>query len=111
MVNFLVRRLRDLDINTLFICASDETEDSRKKKYYEPMLPGKLSNDVKGLVDVVGYIQKVPQENGQVIRRLFLEGGSYGGINIAAKHRFGTALKGCYLDNPTMQKIHDLDNA
>jgi hypothetical protein len=111
MVNFLVRRFRDLEINSIFITGVDETEDSKKKKWFAPMLPGKLSKDVQGLVDIVGYIQKIPQDNGTVIRRLFLEGGTYGGVNIAAKHRFGPALKGCYLDEPTMQKLYDLDNA
>lgn len=110
MVNFLVRRFRDLDINALFVCGVDETEDAKKRKYFIPMLPGKLSKDVQGLVDVVGYIRKVPQEGGKVIRRLFLEGGDYGGFNIAAKHRFGENLKGQYLDNATMQHLYDLDN-
>lgn len=110
MVQFLVRRFRDLEVNALFVCGVDESEDARKRKYFQPMLPGKLSKDVQGLVDVVAYIQKAPQENGNVIRRVFLEGGNYGGINIAAKHRFGANLKGQYLDNPTMQIFYDLDN-
>lgn len=110
MVNFLVRRFRDLDINALFVCGVDETEDAKKRKYFIPMLPGKLSKDVQGLVDVVGYIRKVPQEGGKVIRRLFLEGGDYGAINIAAKHRFGENLKTQFIDNPTMQTLYDLDN-
>lgn len=110
MIQFLIRRYRDLECNTIWIAGVDETEDAKKRKYYVPMLPGKLSKDVQGLVDVVGYIQKVPLEGGKVTRRLFLEGGNYGGTNIAAKHRFGPALKGCYLDDPTMQKLYDLDN-
>lgn len=110
MVQFLVRRFRDLDIHALFVCGVDETEDAKKRKYFAPMLPGKLSKDVQGLVDVVGYLQKVPLEGGKVTRRLFLEGGNYGGVNIAAKHRFGENLKGTFLDNPTMQTLYDLDN-
>lgn len=110
MVNFLVRRFRDLDINALFVCGVDETEDAKKRKYFTPMLPGKLSKDVQGLVDVVGYIKKVPLEGGKVTRRLFLEGGDYGGVNIAAKHRFGENLKGQFIDNPTMKVLYDLDN-
>src|SRR5690606_4881481 len=110
MVQFLVRRFRDLDIHALFVCGVDETEDAKKRKYFAPMLPGKLSKDVQGLVDVVGYLQKVPLEGGKVTRRLFLEGGNYGGVNIAAKHRFGENLKSTFLDNPTMQTLYDLDN-
>lgn len=111
MVQFLVRRFRDLDINSLFVAGVDETEDAKKRKYFVPMLPGKLSKDVQGLVDVVGYIKKVPLEGGKVTRRLFLEGGDYGAVNIAAKHRFGSNLKAQYLDDPTMQTLYDLDNA
>lgn len=110
MVNFLVRRFRDLEINALFVCGVDETEDAKKRKYFLPMLPGKLSKDVQGLVDVVAYIKKIPLEGGKVTRRVFLEGGDYGAINIAAKHRFGENLKGQFLDNPTMKTFYDLDN-
>lgn len=110
MIQFLVRRFRDLEINALFVAAVDEDQDAKKKWYFTPMLPGKLAKDVQGLVDVVGFIKKIPQEGGTVVRRLFLEGGEYGGTNIAAKHRFGRNLKGQYLDNPTMQTLYDLDN-
>lgn len=110
MIQFLVRRYRDLAINTIWICGEDETEDAKKRKYFTPLLPGKLSKDVRGLVDVVGYLKKIPLEGGKVTRRLFLEGGDYGGTNIAAKHRFGPALKGCFIDNPTMLDIYKLDN-
>lgn len=110
MIQFLVRRFRDLDIHAHFVAAVDEDQDAKKKWYLTPMLPGKLSKDVQGLVDVVGFIKKIPQEGGKVIRRLYLEGGDYGGVNIAAKHRFGSNLKGQYLDNATMQVLYDLDN-
>lgn len=112
MIQFLIRRFRDLDIHTILVAAVDEEQDAKKRIYYEPMLPGKLSKDVRGLVDIVGYIKKVPLEGGkQVVRRLVLEGGDYGGVNIAAKHRFGSRLKTQHLDNPTMQTLYDLDNA
>lgn len=110
MIQFLVRRFRDLDVHALFVAAVDEDQDAKKKWYFTPMLPGKLSKDVQGLVDVVGYIRKIPLEGGKIVRRLFLEGGEYGGVNIAAKHRFGRNMKGQFLDDPTMQTLYDLDN-
>jgi hypothetical protein len=110
MVNFLVRRFRDLDINAIFVCGVDETVDARNRKYYAPMLPGKLSKDVQGLVDVVGYLKKVPLEGGKITRQLILEGGDYGATNIAAKHRFGANLKTQGVVDPTMQMLYDLDN-
>ena len=110
MIQFLVRRLRDLPINSIFICGQDTDQDTAKKWFYTPLLPGKLAGDVRGLVDVVGYYASIPQEGGKIIRRLFLVGGTYGNSHIAAKHRFGDNLKMSYIDNPSMQTIYDLDN-
>lgn len=109
MIQFLVRRLRDLPIHSLFICGQDTDQDTAKKWFYTPLLPGKLAGDVRGLVDCVGYLVTIPQDAGQITRRLFLVGGNYGNANIAAKHRFGNNLKGAYVDNPTMQTIYELD--
>lgn len=111
MIQFLVRRLRDLPVNSIFICGQDTDQDTAKRWYYTPLLPGKLAGDVRGLVDVVGYYATSPTEGGGIIRRLYFTGGFYGNTNIAAKHRFGDALKGSYVDDPTMQTIYDLDNA
>jgi hypothetical protein len=110
MVCFLIRRFRDLPINNVFICGQDTDQDAGKKWYFEPLLPGKLSNDVRGLVSTVGYLTTVPHEDGSLERRLYLVGGTYGNSNIAAKHRFGSVLKTQYLLNPTMQDIYNLDH-
>jgi hypothetical protein len=111
MIQFLIRRYRDLPINSIFICSRGAEQDVRKQFHYEPMLPGKLSGDARGLVDLVGYLDKIPQEGGTIVRRLYLEGGFYAGAHIAAKHRFGSALKGLWVDNPTMATLYALDNA
>lgn len=111
MIQFLVRRLRDLPVNSIFICGQDTDQDASKVWYYTPLLPGKLAGDVRGLVDCVGYLASIPLEGGQVTRRLFLVGGKYGNAQIAAKHRFGDSLKSAFVDNPTMQTIYDLDQA
>lgn len=111
MIQFLVRRLRDLPINSIFICGQDTDQDTAKKWFYTPLLPGKLAGDVRGLVDVVGYYASIPQEGGRIARRLFLVGGTYGNAHIAAKNRFGENLKTPFIDDPTMQTIYDLDNA
>jgi hypothetical protein len=111
MIQFLVRRLRDLPINSIFICGQDTDQDTAKKWFYTPLLPGKLAGDVRGLVDVVGYYASIPQEGGRITRRLFLVGGTYGNAHIAAKNRFGENLKTAFVDDPTMQTIYDLDNA
>ncbi len=108
MIQFLVRRFRDLPIHSIFICGQDIEQDARKQFHYSPMLPGKLANDVRGLVDTVGYLSLIPQEGGQVIRRLFLNGGFYGGAHIAAKHRYGSKLKTLWIDNPDMTMLFEL---
>lgn len=111
MIQFLVRRLRDLPVNSIFICGQDTDQDAAKIWYYTPLLPGKLAGDVRGLVDCVGYLASIPLEGGQVTRRMFLVGGKYGNAQIAAKHRFGDNLKTSFVDNPSMQTIYDLDQA
>lgn len=110
MIQFLVRRLRDLPINSFFICGQDSDQDTAKRWYYTPLLPGKLAGDVRGLVDCVGYYVTIPQEGGKTLRRLYLVGGNYGNAHIAAKHRFGENLNAPFVDNPTMQTIYALDN-
>jgi hypothetical protein len=110
MIQFLVRRLRDLPINSIFICGQDTDQDAAKKWFYTPLLPGKLAGDVRGLVDCVGYLINAPQDGGTLARKLYMVGGWYGNANIAAKHRFGNNLKGPAIDNPSMQAIYDLDN-
>ena len=85
MIQFLVRRYRDIPMHSWFICGRDIEQDNFKKFHYYPLLPGKLADDVRGLVDIVGYYDKIPQEGGTVVRRLYLEGGFYGGQYIAAK--------------------------
>lgn len=111
MVQFLIRRLRDLPVNSIFICGQDTDQDAAKNWYYYPLLPGKLAGDVRGLVDCVGYLATIPLEGGAITRRLFMVGGKYGNANIAAKHRFGESLQNAYIENPTMQTIYDLDQA
>lgn len=110
MIQFLVRRFRDLPINSIFICGQDTDQDTAKKWYYTPLLPGKLAGDVRGLVDTVGYYVTLPQEGDNISRRLILVGGTYGNMHIAAKHRFGDSLQKNWIDNPTMQDIYNLDN-
>lgn len=108
MIQFLVRRFRDLPVFSIFIAGQDVEQDARKQNHYAPMLPGKLANDVRGLVDTVGYITTIPQEGGKIVRRLYLVSGFYGGAHITAKHRYGSKLKGFWIDNPTMETLFDL---
>lgn len=109
MIQFLVRRFRDLPIHCIFICAQEMEQDVRKQFHYTPMLPGKLSNDVRGLVDTVGYLITLPTDGGTLLRRCILVDGAYNGIgHVAAKNRYGSNLKGLWVDNPTMETFYKL---
>lgn len=108
MIQFLVRRLRDLPIHSIFICGEAIEQDARKQFHYSPMLPGKLSDDIRGLVDTVAYLATGTNEGGGIVRRAYLVGGVYNGAHIAAKNRYGSNLKGLFLENPTMKDFYKL---
>lgn len=111
MIQFLVRRLRDLPINVIFTAGETIDKDNKNVFHYDNALPGKLSGDVRGLVDTVGYIMEgTDPVSGASIRRLILKAGVYGGTKeIKAKNRYGDNLKANWVDNPTMQTLYDLD--
>ena len=108
MIQFLVRRFRDLPVHSIFIAGHNVEQDARKQFHYDLMLPGQLAKDVRGLVDTVGFLMTIPQEGGKVVRRLILVPGMYAGAHIAAKHRYGSKLVGQWVDNPTMQMLYAL---
>lgn len=108
MIQFLVRRFRDIPVHSIFIAGQNIEQDTKKQFHYDVMLPGQLAKDVRGLVDTVGFLMAVPQEGGKIARRLFLVPGMYSGAHIAAKHRYGSKLQGLWLDNPDMQTLYDL---
>lgn len=101
MILRLVRNFRDLPMNVIFICAEQFTQDEVKKMKYAPALTGKLSKQVQGFMDMVGYLQTgAPKDDGTIPRRLsVLPTGRFD-----AKHRFST-FKGSYFDEPSMKSI------
>ncbi|MBT9167371.1 MAG: hypothetical protein DDT19_00700 [Syntrophomonadaceae bacterium] len=100
MIRLLVRTFRDLPMNTIFICARDDVQDHTKKFHYAPLLPGKLSKEIRGFFDVVGYMAAVATEGGDMLRRLWLTPGN----TFHAKHRFKD-FQERYMDNPTMADL------
>ena len=74
-------------------------------------LPNKISLARIALIPVFiafYYLTMIPQEGGQIVRRLYLQGGMYGTNHIAAKHRFGTKLRTFHIDNPSMATLFEL---
>ncbi len=98
-LNRVMRALRDLPYHLLVVCSADWTQNEHKQSIWKPAMTGKLSTQVQGYFDLVGYL--VPGRQGDVtIRRLWIapEG------KWDAKCR-RAAITESYFDNPTMQTI------
>lgn len=110
MIQFLVRRFRDLPVHAIFTAAEEVKEDKMKVFHHNPMLSGKLSNDVRGLVDTVGFLMDMTNADGTITRRCILRSLVFNGSqSVQAKHRYGSKLQEAWIDNPTMQHFHDLN--
>lgn len=105
MVKLLVRAFRDLPMNVIFVCAESWTQDEQKKFHYTPALTGKLSAQVQGFVDIVGWLTVGMIQEGQIEapRRLYVQPVS-GGPKFDAKNR-RPAWRQAYFDNPSMMDI------
>lgn len=95
-VQRLVRTFRDLPINVIFICSQQYTQDEQKRMAYLPLLTGKLSSQVQGFVDVVGFL-KLENLEGVPLRRLYVQ--PIGRFD--AKCRF-PKFKSPYFEKPTI---------
>jgi hypothetical protein len=102
MVQRLIRNFRDLPMHVLFTAARAYIQDENKRQIYSPMMTGKLSGQVQGFMDVVGYLIIGQAADDQSIppRRLYVQQGP----RFAAKSRF-SVYKQHYFDNPTMESI------
>jgi hypothetical protein len=100
MIRLLVRSFRDLPMNVIFVASEMTTEDEAKRQLRSPNLPGKLSSEVQGFLDVVGHLQVAPGEEGKVQRRLYLQPGR----TFQAKNRFAS-LKVAYIDSPNIGEL------
>lgn len=98
MIQRLVRAFRDLPMNVIFTCAQAYVQDENKRKTYAPALTGKLSSQVQGFMDVVGYLTvQDAKEDGTVPRRLHIQPSPSG--RYEAKNRF-PGYKQRYIDIP-----------
>lgn len=106
MMRLLVRSFRDLPLHTIFVAAEQIKEDATKRQLRSPELPGKLSRQVQGFFDVVGYYPSptTDAETNLEIRRLYIVPGN----TYDAKNRFQSADR--YIENPTMRSIYALAN-
>ena len=94
-----IRAFRDLDLNVIFICAQNYSQDERKRYHYSPGLTGKLSTQVQGFVDVVGWLVPATDDNNKPLRRLAVQ--PVDTPRADAKSRFAK-YSHPFFDNPTM---------
>src|SRR5690625_6574015 len=75
MIRLFVRTLRDLPMHVIFVAAERTHEDEKKRRFFSPALPGQLSKDVQGFLDVVGYLRagKAADGQGALAPRLYLD--------------------------------------
>lgn len=99
MIRLLVRSFRNLPMHVIVVASENTTEDETKRQLKSPGLSGKLSKEIQGLLDVVGYLYAAPTETG-LRRRLFLEPGK----TFDAKSR-AQWIKVPHIDEPTMSLI------
>lgn len=101
MIQRMIRAYRDLPMHVIFTCPQQYVQDNQKRFFYTPFLTGKLSSEVQGFMDMVGYlvVDKEP-EGDKKIRRLYVNPIA----RFDAKHRF-TSFKGDFFNDPTIAKI------
>jgi len=101
MIQTLVRAFRDLPMHVIFVCADQYTQDEMKRFHYGPRMTGKLSTQIQGFVDIVGFLRAGAAEaSGQAPRRLFVQPIE----RFDAKCR-RASFREPYFDDPTMLTI------
>ena len=101
MMQVLVRALRDLPMHVIFVCGQQYVQDELKRFHYGPQMTGKLSSQIQGFVDIVGFLRaSPPDDTGRAPRRLFVQPVE----RFDAKNR-RASYPGAYFDDPTMLSI------
>lgn len=97
----VVRRFRDLPMNTIFTALERVDEDAKRRKYVKPALAPKLAGQLPGFLDVVLYMYN--KEVDGEIKRICL---SRKTDEVTAKDRTNRLPE--TIVDPTMSAIYDL---
>jgi len=89
-------------MHVLFVASQMMVEDERRRQLKRPNFPGKLSGEVQGYVDIVGYLVSAPSEEGARVRRLYISPGQ----TFQAKNRLG--FQEDFIESPTIGKLFGL---
>lgn len=100
MVQRLVRAYRDLPMHVIFVCARAYVQDDQKRMLFSPQMTGKLSSQIQGFMDIVGYLTTYAKDNGDLGRKMFVQPTG----KFAAKNRLSSYRKPSF-DDPTMASI------
>lgn len=101
-MQLLIRAIKNLPMNVFMTCAEAWEQDEMKRYHFTPSLTGKLSGQIQGFFDIVGYLQAAsPTEDKEAPRRLWVQpvGGRFD-----AKTRLAS-LKKPYFDDPVVASI------
>lgn len=103
IVQRIVRSFRDLQMNVVIVCGVGYVQDEMKRFYYSPSLTGKLSQQVQGFMDIVGYLVNSTNAAGTAeIRKMYVQ--PVAQVKFAAKNR-RASYKGVFFEDPTMKSI------
>ena len=101
MIEYLIRRFRNLPCHLIAVCAEGYLEDEVKRKAYRPALTGQLSRTIQGPFDVVGHLSIGDKNQDGTQPRLFRVKPDKG---IDAKCRFAQ-FTGDGFQDPSQSKI------
>jgi hypothetical protein len=110
MMKMLVRAYRDLPMNVIFCCSEQYNQNEMKKFHYAPAMTGKLSTQVQGMMDIVGYLvvsTQADERTGALPRRMFIQPGEVGGGRFDAKNRRAQFTQ-AFMDDPNMSSVMKL---
>jgi hypothetical protein len=110
MMKMLVRAYRDLPMNVIFCCSDQYNQNEMKKFHYAPAMTGKLSTQVQGMMDIVGFLvvsTASDEKTGALPRRMFIQPGEHGGARFDAKNRRAQFTQ-AFIDDPNMSSVMSL---
>ncbi|KKK66256.1 hypothetical protein LCGC14_2965920 [marine sediment metagenome] len=103
MMQRMVRNFRNLPMHVIMTCARNYIQNEQKQMLFSPQMTGKLSGQIQGFMDMVGFlVLGATTEDGRIPRRLYVQPTG----KFAAKCRF-SSFKGDHIDNPTIKVILD----
>ncbi|MGL5078939.1 MAG: AAA family ATPase [Waterburya sp.] len=103
IIQRIVRALRDLPMHVIIVCAAAYTQDEVKRFHYGPALTGKLSQQIQGFVDIVGYLITSNANPSQAeTRRLYVQPVATPKFDAKCRR---ASFKDLFIEDPTMLRI------